>query len=272
MCPALQGDSPTLYRSSRNFLWLDLTLQVSRLPVSKKTYPFCEILSLPCVFIQGGEISVYSLSIPENIFCLLLTSCWFLASFIIRPWRWRRHVPPKRRLIFNKLHGVISQKIELFMTTGGRTLIPTHSSALCRCNSVFPGYSSASIFNNVIRLIKSYNLWQCLSNFIIKTDDPVVFLWALLILFYYAHAIINSKCYSGIKISALLSWYLILREEHRLRVKSIILSDITSCSPLNINRRFGGTYSLLRQGRRISQKRNQRQSRWQAELALYPRR
>jgi hypothetical protein len=26
---------------------------------------------------------------------------------------WRRHVPPKSRLNFNRLHGVISQKIEL---------------------------------------------------------------------------------------------------------------------------------------------------------------
>jgi hypothetical protein len=31
-------------------------------------------------------------------------------------WRWRRHVPPKRRLIFNGLHGVIFQKTELFIS------------------------------------------------------------------------------------------------------------------------------------------------------------
>jgi hypothetical protein len=41
-------------------------------------------------------------------------SRWFLARLIPRPWRWRRHVPPKRRLTFNGLHFVISQKIELF--------------------------------------------------------------------------------------------------------------------------------------------------------------
>jgi hypothetical protein len=29
----------------------------------------------------------------------------------LRPWRWRRYVPPKRRLTFNGLHGVTSQKI-----------------------------------------------------------------------------------------------------------------------------------------------------------------
>jgi hypothetical protein len=40
--------------------------------------------------------------------------CWFLAWFILRPWRWRRLFPPKRRLSFNGLHGVVSQKIKLF--------------------------------------------------------------------------------------------------------------------------------------------------------------
>jgi hypothetical protein len=32
-----------------------------------------------------------------------------------------RHVPPKRWLAFNGLHSVISQKIELFITTALRT-------------------------------------------------------------------------------------------------------------------------------------------------------
>jgi hypothetical protein len=35
--------------------------------------------------------------------------------------RWRRHIPPKRRFTLNGLHGVISQKIELFITTAVRT-------------------------------------------------------------------------------------------------------------------------------------------------------
>jgi hypothetical protein len=40
---------------------------------------------------------------------ITLVSC----SIILQPWRWRRHVLPKRLLTFNGLHGVISQKIEL---------------------------------------------------------------------------------------------------------------------------------------------------------------
>jgi hypothetical protein len=45
---------------------------------------------------------------------------WFLAVLIL-PWRGRRHVPPKRRLTFNGLYGVISQMLELFITTAVRT-------------------------------------------------------------------------------------------------------------------------------------------------------
>jgi hypothetical protein len=48
-------------------------------------------------------------------------------------------------------------------------------------------------------------------------------------------------------------------------MKSTIFWDITPCSPLRVNRRFGGTYCLRFQGGRISRERNQRESRWQAE-------
>jgi hypothetical protein len=41
--------------------------------------------------------------------CLLPASCWCLAWLTIQPWRWRRHVLPKRRLTFNRLHGATSQ-------------------------------------------------------------------------------------------------------------------------------------------------------------------
>jgi hypothetical protein len=41
----------------------------------------------------------------------------FLSWLILRPWRWRRHVPPKRWSTFSGLHGFISQKMERFETT-----------------------------------------------------------------------------------------------------------------------------------------------------------
>jgi hypothetical protein len=46
--------------------------------------------------------------------CLLPGSYWYLCWLILRLWRWRRHVPPKRQLAYNGLHGVVYQKIELF--------------------------------------------------------------------------------------------------------------------------------------------------------------
>jgi hypothetical protein len=51
-------------------------------------------------------------------------------------------------------------------------------------------------------------------------------------------------------------------------MKRSIFWDITLCSPLKVNRCFGGTCRLQLQGRRISPARNQRKSRWQAELTL----
>jgi hypothetical protein len=50
---------------------------------------------------------------------------WFLPRRILRPWRWRRCVPLKRRLTFNGLHGILSQKIVSFITTTVRTSNPT---------------------------------------------------------------------------------------------------------------------------------------------------
>jgi hypothetical protein len=39
----------------------------------------------------------------------------FLPWLTLQPQRWRQYVPPKHRMTFNTLHGVISQKIELFI-------------------------------------------------------------------------------------------------------------------------------------------------------------
>jgi hypothetical protein len=46
--------------------------------------------------------------------------------------RKRRQVSPERRLNFNGLHGVISQKIEIFITTAVRTSDPTRKRAMGR--------------------------------------------------------------------------------------------------------------------------------------------
>jgi hypothetical protein len=51
-------------------------------------------------------------------------------------------------------------------------------------------------------------------------------------------------------------------------MKSTLFWDIMPCSPLKVNRCFWGTYRLHLEGRRISQARNHRESRWQAEPLL----
>jgi hypothetical protein len=54
-------------------------------------------------------------------FCLLYAG--FLLSALVNP-EHKKHFPSKRRLTFNGLHGAISQKIELFVTTAERASNP----------------------------------------------------------------------------------------------------------------------------------------------------
>jgi hypothetical protein len=51
-------------------------------------------------------------------------------------------------------------------------------------------------------------------------------------------------------------------------MKRFIFWNTMQRSPLKVNRRFGGTCRLHRHGRRISQARNQRESRWQAKMGV----
>jgi hypothetical protein len=53
-------------------------------------------------------------NLQERNKLLLPAPCGFLALLIFRPLRLRRHVPPKRRLSFNGLHGVMSKKLKRF--------------------------------------------------------------------------------------------------------------------------------------------------------------
>jgi hypothetical protein len=50
------------------------------------------------------------MAMPTADLCLLPASCWLVACLMLRPRRWRGHVPPKRRLTSNGLHGVISRR------------------------------------------------------------------------------------------------------------------------------------------------------------------
>jgi hypothetical protein len=56
-----------------------------------------------------------------------LFSSWFLARLILRPWRWRRYVTPKRQLTFSGLHGVVSQKnstLQFYLLSFYKCVVP----------------------------------------------------------------------------------------------------------------------------------------------------
>jgi hypothetical protein len=62
-----------------------------------------------CFHFQNRRISQ-----ARNLLVATLLSPRYLAR-LIRPWTWRRYVPPKRRLTLNGLHGAMSQKIVLLV-------------------------------------------------------------------------------------------------------------------------------------------------------------
>jgi hypothetical protein len=62
----------------------------------------CDIMDTPTSSIWEETIVAY-VSRKLN---LVPSSCWFLAWLILRPWRWRRHIPPKRQLTFSWPQGV----------------------------------------------------------------------------------------------------------------------------------------------------------------------
>jgi hypothetical protein len=61
---------------------------------------------------QAGNQHEYSSKITAEA---LLAACFMpvLTSPILRPWRRKRYAPPKRKVTFTGLHGIISQKIKL---------------------------------------------------------------------------------------------------------------------------------------------------------------
>jgi hypothetical protein len=81
--------------------------------------PICIPLS-PCVLKIMIILSSIFWEVTRNQVASGFTLVSCLAYFL--PWRWRRYIPPKCWLIFNGLHGVIFQNIELFITNpcGGR--------------------------------------------------------------------------------------------------------------------------------------------------------
>jgi hypothetical protein len=63
---------------------------------------------------------------------LLPASRGVSAWLILDPWRWRHHVVPKCWFNFSGVYGLISQKVEIFITTAVSTSNPVF--VLCACD------------------------------------------------------------------------------------------------------------------------------------------
>jgi hypothetical protein len=87
----------------------------------------------------------------------MLVSC----SVLFSTWRWRRYVPPKQWLTFSGLHD-ISQKTELFITTGVRTSNPTRDSSV---------YCELRHSNNVWAFLRGFRL--LLVKYILKISTEI---------------------------------------------------------------------------------------------------
>jgi hypothetical protein len=92
----------------RSSIFWDITLY-SMLKINRRFGGTC------CLHLHGGRTN----QVRNQLELRWQAQRWFLVRLILRPWRWRWHVPPERRLTFNGIHGVISRKTELFPPLSG---------------------------------------------------------------------------------------------------------------------------------------------------------
>jgi hypothetical protein len=82
----------------------------------------------------------------------------------------------------------------------------------------------------------------------------------LSILMAFSPSVPNTKCIGLLRTLEFISPV----TQRKSFLKSITFWDMTPCSPLSFNRRFGGTYRLHLQGLRNNFSKNQQGSRWEA--------
>jgi hypothetical protein len=76
-----------------------------------------------CLHLQSWRKSKPS---KQPVWSRQQASCWLLAWLILQPWRWRRHLPPKRQHTLNRIHGVIQH-----IPTDGTIPCLYHTCAFC---------------------------------------------------------------------------------------------------------------------------------------------
>jgi hypothetical protein len=69
-----------------------------------------------------------------------LFSIWFLTELILKPWRWRRYVLPKRRLTFNWMHCDVSHSAHVTREHVLARVI------ICRPSSTAVGFESSWVY------------------------------------------------------------------------------------------------------------------------------
>jgi hypothetical protein len=82
----------------------------------------------------------------------------FLLSLFFRPWSWRRHVPPKRLLTLNGLHGVMSQKIVFFNFNNCLRIIPPWTQVLLYVDAL--SFLTVRYFLFGTLHYDSFNIWN----------------------------------------------------------------------------------------------------------------
>jgi hypothetical protein len=117
-------------------------------------------------------------------------------------------------------------------------------------NHVFPGALAFSTF-----WIQSFSLYQKIKLVVDWSTQPTLFARKIMIL-------------STTLLTLNTMWHFGYRQRF-VDLNNTIFCEITLYSPLKDNWRFGGSYLLHIQRRRISQTRNERENRWQA-LVLRP--
>jgi hypothetical protein len=105
----LQGRRINTWRMPSSGMWRRLELVWTNVPPKRRfTQDLHGATSQKTAFFIVNAVKTTNLNNKH------LLSRWFLALLIHRPWIWRRYFPPKPRVTFNGLHGVISQKTEPF--------------------------------------------------------------------------------------------------------------------------------------------------------------
>jgi hypothetical protein len=184
---------------------------------------------------------------------ILLVICFHACFLLNRSLRWRRYVPPKCRLTVNGLHDVISQKIVLFITTAVRTTNPVNQTKLTTWSAVHfkklviasaSQEFQSSLWNPKVHC-HAHKTWHCFLSWDRlsqpTTSHPIPLRCTSIL-------ILSSRGLSALRPKYWCTIYLL---------KSTVFWDITPCSPLKVNRRFGRTYRLHLQCR--SRARNQRE-------------